>query len=287
MRLVKSKTSIRVRIYKYLANVKSSQNKMRISIDSRPTPLSPGSMGEQQEQSHSLHSTLNKRIIKRGSLQNSKKVLPSLVDKDFKRGLGSSLKENQEISHDKEILKDLLPKPEKLKKLNSLNSQKQIKEFKELSLLRKTSDQNALVKSSSLKMLNNNEKNDYQKKLTNQISIDKYKVQCLQLLKEDDELKNIVEKIKIPDLGKFIDDYFFNDLSFQYKLELFLIQKNGNTKNKKTGFFKDEILKVLNYRMLDYNFEEKMNSVINKLDQQFKKLEKFNIINEDPLYDAI
>lgn len=130
-----------------------------------------------------------------------------------------------------------------------------------------------------LKMLNNNEKNDYQKKLTNQIAIDKYKVQCLQILKDDDEVRSLADKLKLNnELGKFIDEYFFNDLSFQFKLELFLIQKNGNTKNKKAKFFRDEIMKVLEFKMLDLQFEEKMGNLLNRLDQQFKSIDKLNII---------
>lgn len=128
-----------------------------------------------------------------------------------------------------------------------------------------------------LKMLNTNEKNDYQKKLTNQLAIDKYKVQCLQLLKDDEEIRTLVERVKVGDYGKFIDDCFFNDLCFQYKLELFLIQKNGNTKNKKHTFFRDEIKKVLEYKNLDILFEEKMGNVINSLDKQFKSIERFTI----------
>ncbi len=128
-----------------------------------------------------------------------------------------------------------------------------------------------------IKMLNTNEKNDYQKKLTNQLAIDKYKIQCLQLLKDDDEIRQLAERTKIGDTGKFIDDYFFNDLCFQYKLELFLIQKNGNTKNKKHAFFREEIKKVLEYKILDVLFEEKMSNVISSLDKQFKSIENFNI----------
>lgn len=129
-----------------------------------------------------------------------------------------------------------------------------------------------------IKMLNNNEKNDYQKKLTSQISMDKYKVQCLQMLKEDDQLKALTEKLRINDLGAFIEDYFFNDLSFTYKLEFFLLQKNGNTKNKKTSFFRNELIKVLEYRSLDSLFEDKMNGVISNLDGLFKCVDRFTVV---------
>lgn len=129
----------------------------------------------------------------------------------------------------------------------------------------------------NVKMLNHSEKNDYQKKLTSQISIDKYKVQCLQLLREDDSIKSSLEILRITDLGKFIDDFLFNDLFFQYKLEVFLLQKNGNTKNQKQAFFKEEIGKVLEFKMLDVLLSKKLDSINTKIDTQIKAIESFNL----------
>lgn len=135
----------------------------------------------------------------------------------------------------------------------------------------------AKPKKETMKMLNFSEKNEYQRKLTNQPAIDKYKIQCLQLLREDESLKSSLEVLKISDLSRFIEDYLFNDLFFQYKLEVFLLQKNGNTKNQKLSFFKVEMGKVLEFKMLDILLLKKIESVNSKIDSQIKAIELFDL----------
>lgn len=133
------------------------------------------------------------------------------------------------------------------------------------------------INESYSKMLNYSEKNDYQKKITNQLSIDKYKLICLQLLKEDDEIRNGIEILRITEVPKFIEDYLFNDLFFQYKLEAFLIHKNGNTKHQKEAFFKQEIKKIIDIKLLDIEFNKRMKNVSNSLDTCLKQIEGFSL----------
>ena len=133
------------------------------------------------------------------------------------------------------------------------------------------------INESYSKMLNYSEKNDYQKKITNQLSIDKYKLICLQLLKEDDEIRTGIDTLRIAESPKFIDDYLFNDLFFQYKLEAFLIHKNGNTKHQKEAFFKQEIKKIIDIKLLDIEFNKRMKNVSNSLDTCLKQIDGFSI----------
>jgi hypothetical protein len=98
-------------------------------------------------------------------------------------------------------------------------------------------------------------------------------------LKEDEEIRSNLDILKMTDLNSFVDDYLFSDLFFLYRLEVFLIQKNGNTKNQKTAFFKEEILKILEFKMIDVLFDKKMKNVNTALDNHYKVLEAFNVID--------
>ena len=99
----------------------------------------------------------------------------------------------------------------------------------------------------------------------------------MQILKEDDEIRSGIDTLRITEGPKFIEDYLFNDLFFQYKLEAFLIHKNGNTKNQKEVFFKQEIKKIIDIKLLDIEFNKRMKNVSNSLDTCFKQIEGFSI----------
>ena len=127
------------------------------------------------------------------------------------------------------------------------------------------------------KMMNYSEKNDYQRKVTNNVAIEKFKQQCLQIVKEDEKVKEKVEMLNITDPHRFLDEYLFNDDNFLTRLEYFLLYKNGNTKNLKNNFFRNEILKVINYKTLDVDFNSKINDVISSMNLQFEMIENFKL----------
>ena len=258
--------------------VKSSSNNLRISIESHPNlNNNPSNFSNSQS------------IIEEGGGVvvggeylgqnnyfkniNGKMKLRKINPKDSSSNV---ILEEESIMKDKEkeniFLKNIISNEIQVANSNSIRSKKQP------SYPPVVGGESSKQGSSVMKMLNFNEKNEYQKKLTSQVAIDKYKIQCLQLLSENSEIKSLIEKLKITEPVKFIEDYFFNDLSFQFKLEVFLIQKNGNSKSKKNEFFKEEILKVLHYKNMDYLLEEKMNRVISSLDNQFKVLKSFSIV---------
>lgn len=127
------------------------------------------------------------------------------------------------------------------------------------------------------KMMNYSEKNEYQRKVTNNVALEKFKQQCLQILKEDEKIKEKIELVNITDPHRFLDEYLFNDDNFLTRLEYYLLYKNGNTKNNKNTFFRNEILKVINYKTLDVEFNDKINEVISSMNLQFQMIENFKL----------
>ena len=129
-------------------------------------------------------------------------------------------------------------------------------------------------------MLNNTEKNDYQRKLTNQISMDKYKVQFFTIIKEDDDILKSLEILKLNDISRFIENYFFGDLVFKFKLEKFLIQQNGNTKQKKEKFFREEIKKVVEIKLLDVQLDKKFKALNVSIEKHIKNINGFSFFDK-------
>ena len=254
-----------VRIVKTVKKLKTSSNNTPNAINKINKELFSANTTKQN-----VHISLESQN-KLPTMKNIYSVKSSKIniEEEIQKNLNSSNKKTLE-KLDKQNVDEINNNTSNLPFLKSSSMNPQ---FQSKSSIRDKSDRANSVD----KMLNFKEKNDYQKKLTNQLAIDKYKLQCLQILKDDDEIKNLVEVTKIPDLGKFIEDYFFSDISFMFKLEIFLLHQNGNTKNKKNTFFKKELQKVLEYKKLDLLFEEKMNSVISSLDNQFKIIENFKI----------
>lgn len=130
------------------------------------------------------------------------------------------------------------------------------------------------------KILIDKEKNDYQKKITSKESIDKYKQMCILIIKQDEEIRQILDELKIKELeemNKLIDDYMFNDSIFQLRLEMFLIQKNGNTKALKSMFFKNEIFQVLKLKRVDSQYNGLIRRVSKGIEDIEEKIKGFSL----------
>ena len=125
----------------------------------------------------------------------------------------------------------------------------------------------------------------YVQNLLNDMNIKKYKNSCIDLVKNDNVVKKLYEQCGFEKTNysyeQFIQNNFFNNALFMYKLEmLFLDESNFIKKNFKENFFKNEIIKYLK----EYNFNNIYNKQMNDLKDVFK--EGFeNIINFDLFHD--
>ena len=136
------------------------------------------------------------------------------------------------------------------------------------------------------KKLNNiKTRSKYVQNLLNDMSLKKYKNSCIDILKNDNVVKNLYEQCRFEKTNysyeSFIQNNFFNKPLFMYKLEmLFLDESNFTKKNFKETFFKKEIINYLK----DYNSENIYQKQMNNLKDVFK--EGFdNILNFDLFHD--
>ena len=135
-------------------------------------------------------------------------------------------------------------------------------------------------------------KSDFRKKLMNENNIVKYKAICLTLLKEDEELSKLFEitiKNQINpsqtlqgflnnNFESFLEQNFFSDSFFLYKLESVLISDN-NSKNKKEKFLQDELKLFLNTKYLDIQISSKFDSLNSAIDDHIKRIQEFEFFN--------
>jgi hypothetical protein len=135
-------------------------------------------------------------------------------------------------------------------------------------------------------------KSEFQKRLMNENSINKYKSMCLTIFKEDEEIRKLSESANLIsnmststgfiskdtyNLEKLLEENFFSDKFFMYKLECLL--ESDVSKSKKEKFFKEEIKSFLGLKILDLQYENKLKSLDIALDNHLKNIENFNFFN--------
>ena len=121
--------------------------------------------------------------------------------------------------------------------------------------------------------------------LLNNMSIKKYIKSCIQLLKNDNEIKNLYEQGGFDKTNNgyenFLDKFFFNKELFMYKLEmLFLDESNFIKKNFKENFFKKEIKDFLNNSISDAIYQNRVNTLNKVFTDTFQKIENFNLFHD-------
>jgi hypothetical protein len=171
----------------------------------------------------------------------------------------------------------------KLKKETTLKSSNNLASFK-------------LAKSGSVSLTGNSSfapmrtKSEFQKRLMSENNIIKYKTMCVSLLKDDEELKKMGEfcgVIPISTTGiftnptsvleNFLEEFFFTDKYFLYKLESILA--SDVSKQKKEKFFKDEIKKYFEIKVLDIQYESKIKRLNFAIDNHIQNIENFEFFN--------
>ena len=136
----------------------------------------------------------------------------------------------------------------------------------------------------TLKKYKKRQKSDYQKNLLSKKSIDKYKEECLNLIKKEPEMKNLLAQIGInndDDYLLYITNNFFNKPYFLFSLEILILEtvEEANTlkvfrtnknvlplKVVKENFYRDEIIKDIKLKIYKGEYSNKFNNLMQKLD---------------------
>ena len=136
----------------------------------------------------------------------------------------------------------------------------------------------------TLKKYKKRQKSDYQKNLLSKKNIDKYKEECINLIKKELEIKNLLAQIGInkdEDYLLYITDTFFSKPYFLFSLEILILEtvEEENTlkvfrtnknvlplKVVKNNFFRDEIIKDLKLKIYEGEYSNKFNNLMQKLD---------------------
>lgn len=196
-----------------------------------------------------------------------------------------------------------------------INSYNHIKKLEPIKLTRssikninKISIDSAIIKpssSSALNIINNksfdystlkkylkNPKTEFQKNILSDNNINKYKEECINLMKNDSDIISLLEKVKIIKDNNYLlylNNNFFSKGYFLFVLEMLILEtiEESNTlkvfrtnrnvlplKTVKNNFYKEEIIKDLKIRLYENEYNEKfkdfqknLNCFINDLQQ--------------------
>ncbi len=120
-------------------------------------------------------------------------------------------------------------------------------------------------------------KSEFQKRLMSENNIIKYKSMCIVLLKDDEELKKLSEFCGFTPNGfdNLLEEYFFSDKVFLYKLEVLLSSESNLNKLKKEKFFKQEIKSRLEFKSMDLQFEQRLSKINFAFDSHVKNIQNF------------
>ena len=136
----------------------------------------------------------------------------------------------------------------------------------------------------TLKKYKKRQKSDYQKNLLSKKNIDKYKDECVNLIKKETEIKNLLAQIGIikdEDYLLYITNNFFSKPYFLFSLEILILENveeentlkvfrtNKNVlplKVVKNNFYRDEIIKDLKLKIYEGEYNNKFNNLMKSLD---------------------
>ena len=136
----------------------------------------------------------------------------------------------------------------------------------------------------TLKKYKKRKTSDYQKNLLSKKSLDKYKDECITLIKKEPEIKHLLAQIGInndDDYLLYINNNFFNKPYFLFSLEILILETVEETNtlkvfrtNKnvlplkvvKEKFYKDEIIKDLKLKIYEGEYSNKYNNLMKSLD---------------------
>ena len=134
------------------------------------------------------------------------------------------------------------------------------------------------------KFVNIKARSKYVQNLLNDASIKKYKKSCIDLIKNDLEIKKLYENCGFEKTNynyeNFINNNFFNKPLFMYKLEmLFLDESNFTKKNFKENFFKNEICNFLIRHNSENIYQNQISNVNNVFNETYKQVMNFDLFH--------
>ena len=112
-------------------------------------------------------------------------------------------------------------------------------------------------------------------------NLTKYKALCTGLLKDDDQLKKLCEICGyLPNFFEvLLDQQFFSDAVFLYKLEQLLTDESNLNKSKKEKFFKEEIKNKLEFISFDIKYQQNINKMNCAYDNHIENIQNFDFFN--------
>lgn len=118
-------------------------------------------------------------------------------------------------------------------------------------------------------------KSEFQKKLMSEGNLNKYRQVCISLMKSDEEIKKSCETLNIvqSSFEDFLESNLFSDKIFLYKLENFL--SSDTNKQKKEKFYKDEIKKIVEGKLLDAQYESKVRSFTINIEKHISNIQNY------------
>jgi len=124
----------------------------------------------------------------------------------------------------------------------------------------------------------------YLQSLLSDLKIKTYKQNCISIIKEDSEIKNLFEKCGFENTNfsyeNFVEKNFFTNKVFMYKLEMLLLNDNFGKKNFKENFFKKEILNYLNNLDSEFKFKENLENLEKKFQENFDFINNFDFLTK-------
>ncbi len=121
-------------------------------------------------------------------------------------------------------------------------------------------------------------KSDFQKRLMGESNMNKYKNMCIGILKEDDQIKKLCELCGfLPNFFEYLlEEQFFSDKVFLYKLEVLLSSDSNLSKVKKEKFFKEEIKEKLEFLSYDIKYKQKLYNMNMMHDNHLLDIQNFD-----------
>ena len=97
----------------------------------------------------------------------------------------------------------------------------------------------------------------------------------------DDELKKLCEicSFSSSSFENLLDEYFFADKIFLYKLEVLLSSEANLNKLKKEKFFKEEIKNKLELKSYDIKCEQRLSKMNYAIENHIRNIQNFDFFN--------
>ena len=227
---------------------------------------------------NSSEKNINQQITKNKFSPSSKNIKNYFPDKIYIDGsLDLKEKQKQTTSYNKPII-------------NTINKFKIISKSKEIikqnPLLLKTINYQSNYKNINFNKYNNyKSRKKYVQNLLNDASIKKYKKNCVDIIKNDNEIKNLYEMCGFEKTNisyeNFLFNNFFDNELFMLKLELlFLDENNFMKKNFKENFFKKEMQKYLNNCIKNNIYKQQINNLNEIIEDTFNVIRNFDLLHD-------